>query len=458
METIPFALSIHHFISSVGADAGFASLIGLAILVLLYFAQARETANLRGRADDAADRVHELESQLVVLSDQLSAPPENAVRAARPRRTVADGAAPGEPVRASAAAGEERAIPPAAPAGVAAPALTAATKSIPDRAEAIAPPRFASTDASGAAAGNGAEIGAPPPATVAGAANGSARQPAVAASAASAARAQRPVAAPAMGAADVGAPPGTGGPRPSAGPVPYPAGVGGSPAGLSGSPARGGRSPAGLSGSPASPVRPPGGDPAWPPGAGREPGARPPGAPQSGTDARLLPPMDPPARRRYRFTHVLAVLSACLLVAAAVAGLLIVTGGGSSAARKSVASSTSTHAVTRPPVFEPSSVRVTVLNGTDISGLAASVSHRLGVDGYRMGRPTNAADQSTPSTVVAYLLPSYRADALHVAASLKLRPSSVQPIDPTTKATACPPSSACTTAVVVTVGSDLASQ
>ena len=32
---------------SVGADAGFAAIIGLAILVLLYFAQARETANLR---------------------------------------------------------------------------------------------------------------------------------------------------------------------------------------------------------------------------------------------------------------------------------------------------------------------------------------------------------------------------------------------------------------------------
>ena len=45
MASIPFALSVHHFINSVGADAGFAAIIGLAILVLLYFAQARETAN-----------------------------------------------------------------------------------------------------------------------------------------------------------------------------------------------------------------------------------------------------------------------------------------------------------------------------------------------------------------------------------------------------------------------------
>ena len=39
---LPFALSPSHFISNVGADAGFAALIGLAILVLLYFAHARE--------------------------------------------------------------------------------------------------------------------------------------------------------------------------------------------------------------------------------------------------------------------------------------------------------------------------------------------------------------------------------------------------------------------------------
>ncbi len=44
-------ISVHHFINSVGADAGFAAIIGLAILVLLYFAQARETAKLREHAD-----------------------------------------------------------------------------------------------------------------------------------------------------------------------------------------------------------------------------------------------------------------------------------------------------------------------------------------------------------------------------------------------------------------------
>ncbi len=50
MGPIPFAFSVHHFINSVGSDAGFAAIIGLAILVLLYFAQARETSSLREQA------------------------------------------------------------------------------------------------------------------------------------------------------------------------------------------------------------------------------------------------------------------------------------------------------------------------------------------------------------------------------------------------------------------------
>jgi hypothetical protein len=47
-------------------------------------------------------------------------------------------------------------------------------------------------------------------------------------------------------------------------------------------------------------------------------------------------------------------------------------------------------------------------------------------------------------------------DALAVAKSLKLGPASVQPVDPATQAVACPVSTACTSQVVVTVGTDLA--
>src|SRR5690349_7396008 len=70
MGSIPFAFSVHHFINSVGADAGFAAIIGLAILILLYFAHARETASLREQVYEWAQRVQQLEARITQLSRQ----------------------------------------------------------------------------------------------------------------------------------------------------------------------------------------------------------------------------------------------------------------------------------------------------------------------------------------------------------------------------------------------------
>ncbi|MBV9413487.1 MAG: hypothetical protein JO363_00765 [Solirubrobacterales bacterium] len=95
MDSLPVALSVHHFVSSVGADAGFAAFVAVAILVLLYFAHARETATLRTRADEAAARVDDLEAQVAQLTDQVAAlPAEISVRAASPRAAAAYGAFP----------------------------------------------------------------------------------------------------------------------------------------------------------------------------------------------------------------------------------------------------------------------------------------------------------------------------------------------------------------------------
>ncbi|MDX6569587.1 MAG: hypothetical protein QOH15_2165, partial [Gaiellales bacterium] len=71
--TVPFALSISHFINKVGSDAGFAAIIGLAILVLLYFAQARETATLREHAAEAVERIQQLEGRISQLLRAQSA-------------------------------------------------------------------------------------------------------------------------------------------------------------------------------------------------------------------------------------------------------------------------------------------------------------------------------------------------------------------------------------------------
>ena len=122
---MPLALSVHNFISSVGADVGFASIIGLAILVLLYFSQARDTAALREEADDLALRLQQAEARLAQMSRQ---PAPAAVPVAAPASAAAP--PPGSTIKASRATAPV-AVAPAAPAGVAAPALAAATRVVP---------------------------------------------------------------------------------------------------------------------------------------------------------------------------------------------------------------------------------------------------------------------------------------------------------------------------------------
>ncbi len=141
MASIPFAFSVHHFINSVGAYAGFAAIIGLAILVLLYFAQARETSSLREQAYEAAQRIAQLENRVNQLSRMPAAPPVQAQPGVPARPVGAPGREPvpsragapaAVPAAAGAAAATARATPEVgAPAGVGAPALTAATKLIP---------------------------------------------------------------------------------------------------------------------------------------------------------------------------------------------------------------------------------------------------------------------------------------------------------------------------------------
>lgn len=403
MVAIPFGLSVHHFISTVGAEVGFASLIGLALLVLLFFSQARETATLRARADEANLRIQELEGELSELSEQVAAlPAEISVRAASPRVAAAySAAAPGAAVMAGAAAGGHDAFPPAAPAGVAGPALSAATRLIPD------PDHLTAYE----------------PATTAGHANGSSRPVA----AASAATMERPVQAHTSAAPrPVAAPPRVGGGGPGRAP-----GAGQGRAGGAGHGRAGGSGSGQRMGGPgyAGPSRPSG--------------------------APLRPP---PRRSRGRL--VLGGLVGLLAVAAVVVGVVVLTGGkhASSASRSSASASLASHRASSLSAVQPSTVTVSVLNGTDQVGLAGEVATRLRANGYRKGAVANASDQTQASTAVAYMGPAFRRDALAVATSLKLHPSSVQLIDAGTKAIACPPNQACTSAVVVTVGKDLATQ
>jgi hypothetical protein len=417
MGSMPLALSVHNFISSVGADAGFAAIIGLAILVLLYFAHARDTANLQREAEDLSHRLLQAETRLAQLSRQPQpvAQPAGAPAPAPAPATQAGRPLTGAPIRTARAG----AMPLAgAPAGVGAPALAAATRVVPlaspspspaepaapvesepavepadepgfaDHAEELAPAQGARAMAASAPVRERtAGSMAPSPATVAGAANGG-------------------------GEGRVGAPPS---PRPRP---------------TSPSPPRE-RVPI-RSGAAAAPRRP------------------------SGPPRGPAPRQDGGSGRRF------ALLVGALVAIAAIAALVIVTqnGGGSSSSKSRSASSSTTNAPSTrhhqtAAAFSPASVTVAVLNGTATNQLAHTVSAKLSSQGYKQGNVATASNQTQASTVVAYL-PGARNDALQVATALKLGPASVQPIDSSTQSVACPPPSPCAANVVVTVGQDLA--
>src|ERR1700730_9378700 len=116
MGLIPFALSIHQLVSSWGADVGFAAMVGLAILVLLYFAQARETANLREQAYEASQRVEQLEARIAQVARRQTVSPAPPV-AAPPAGVVAVSRV----VPSAVAVGARAQSVPGPPAGVAAP-------------------------------------------------------------------------------------------------------------------------------------------------------------------------------------------------------------------------------------------------------------------------------------------------------------------------------------------------
>ena len=170
MPTVPFAFSVHHFVTQVGAYVGFAAVVGLALMVLLFFAHARETATLRRRAEESDERVDRLESYVEQLARMGAAaaqsaaavragvtpPPASATRVAPAGRVAPRAAAAAAAVSVSRVVpgpviGQREPAPTFAPAGVGAPALASATKLIP--AGDIPPLRFIG-DGAGQTAGD----------------------------------------------------------------------------------------------------------------------------------------------------------------------------------------------------------------------------------------------------------------------------------------------------------------
>jgi hypothetical protein len=409
MGSMPLALSVHNFISSVGADAGFASIIGLAVLVLLYFAHARETANLREEAAGLTQRLQQAEARVAQLS---RVQPVAVAQAAQPIVTP--------PPSLTVAAF------PFPPSGVGAPALAAATRVVP-----VATPRAPTPTAP------------TPPAPTPPAPTPPAPKPAVAV----------PALQPAMSAA-IPAPPPSAPTAPEPEPEPEPESpasqrvVAPAPATVAGGNGSGrdavGAAPVGAGPSPPPPrvlTRPAGA-----PAAARHP----------------PPPLRPPAARRSSKGRRFALLIGALGILAVIAVLLIATSGGSGTKTSNTNAARTTNAPSSghsraAAAFSPASVTVAVLNGTATNQLAHTVGSKLAAVGYKEGALRTASNQTQTATVVAYLPGARnRTAALHVAAALKLGSASVQPIDQSTQQVACPPPQACTANVVVTVGADLA--
>lgn len=420
MASIAYALSIQHFINSVGAKAGFASIIGLALLVLLFFTQSRETANLRRRADEAEQQLYQLQLHVDRLSRQRS---QQTAAHAAPAPAQSTGAPVAAPPAAAALArsGASRAIPgeqesgggvatliPAAPAGVGAPALSSATRLIPlaEPDEISIRALRPSTNGDGDNHVSDATVAAPPPfpaagpapSTAAGGANGTARPPVV------------PM--PAVGAAAQATPP----PRVAL---------------------------------PRQEQRPP-----------------------------ARPPVSPPPRRNgtrpsgRRISPVFFVLAAILAAAVVAVVLVFVTGSSSNgspsssssaAANGSASSTTAAHRTkgakqpkTAVTQVSPSSVTLAVLNATTTQGLAAKVMGKLTDAGYKGSTTQNAAESGLTSTIVGYTAPSARNDALAVAKSLNLSQSAVRAVSQGDRVKICgSATAACSTQVIVTLGADL---
>ncbi len=350
-----FGFSLNTLANDVGLYVGLAAVLGVAVLALLFFAQARELKRLREWADAAPERAQELEERLTAR--------------ARQEPEAAPAAAPAPAPVAPAARASGPAAPRPAPAGVGAPALASATRfrgAVPTpRPSAPSALPAAATAAAAARVGSGASA------------------------------------------------PGTNG--------------GGAPT----------RAP--------SATTPPASRPPIPIRTGRPAGARRPvAAPAAAERAGRSP------RRRVALLTALALLGLAVVAGVVLAATQLGGGGQSSPASRSAAPAAGRRPSAAGRGFSRGSVVVTVLNGTPVPHLANQVASRLRADGFQRGTVTNASDQQRSATIISYVA-GHRRDALAVSRALGI--SDVQSIDPATRSIACP-QPACSTTVVVTVGSD----
>jgi hypothetical protein len=401
-SVVPYALSVHAFVDKVGNYAGFASVIAVALLVIMVFVNARESANLRDRAEEAEERLYRLEYHAEQLTRSAAA--VQAAQTAEARRSARPAAAPAaapaatqaltatpapaiasRPAPAATAVATERRV---APAGVAAPALASATRLIP-----LSEP----------AAGNGNGNG-----------NGHAVDPV----------ADDLDTAPAPSTVAAGAPAAANGVDPAITPPPIPA----------------------------PRLAPRDDGPAVPPPPGLAP-RRNYGRPAERSSSRIGK------------GSLAAALVLIVVIAVAAVIVITHKGSGGGTPRRAADHHTRTsnapsgrHGTRTTVRVDPTKVTVAVLNGTSTDNLAADISAKLNHVGFQQGETGNYTDQTQTTTTVGYL-PGFKPQALAVARALKTGAGSVVRVSTTAREIACAATpTSCPDQVVVTVGADLESQ
>jgi hypothetical protein len=453
MTAAVLAFSLSASLTKYGALAGFAAIVGLAVLSLLYFAQAREVRRLRDWAGRAPERAQEVQQRLAA---------EASARVERPAMGVAQPLV--TPARAVSAAGP-------------------ATRVVSPAGEAAALGAAGAPDAGPAAPGALPDAPAPPGAAqpaIAGVGAAAAVVPALATSQSGGGAGVAPAEAAAVAASAPAAPAGGGA-------VPLPASSGAAVTAPA-PPAEPVGQPSGSSVRPPAPPAPAGGavanGPASPPVApssvlGTAPAtaaasarlsrgaalAPEPGAASNGTPSVGAPPADPadPERRasprppapasprrplapvhaaasprragvgrlgqvrRTRGTLTALIVAGVVAVAVVIVVAVTLLGGGSPskpAATTITGTGTATHkSGSKTPVAaagNPATLKVAVINGTSastspIEGLAARLSGTLRQNGYGEARYLNVHPATAVSKSTIYYGVGHQADAQEVA-------------------------------------------
>jgi hypothetical protein len=467
--SLPLAIHLPRIVEQIGSMAGFAAVAGLAVLSALYFSQARDLRRLREWAGRAPERAAEQ-----AAAGQVASPvPGRVVAMPQQQRpgAQAPGAGPATPAAAGAAAPAQagNGAPPAegetaedaqkAEGDVAAAANgdskpTVATGGKPDGggeqpegepspagAPAAKPgmpgPASAAAAAGTAAAGTGAgAASASGPAAPSGTETGGA--------AAAQAGGQDSGEAPAPGGTG-GSGPGAGGTAPatsgSAGTAtpPKPGAPGSAPAAPSGpgGPAAGaGAPPASGPGRPAPPpTRPP--TSVLPPRTGVAPPVRRAGGTASAN--RAITPAPPERPKRSPAFLALAVIGVLVVGAGAAIGVPKLVSGGDDATPKKAKKAPRKKAA-KGPAIRPDAVTVSVLNGTDIQGLAAQIGDQAQNQGFNLGNTAQVGGvlegttQQRSTSIVMYVAGHAR-DARFVARKMHIT-GGVEPIDANSRALA----------------------